>query len=278
MTETTGKPIDVAVLYLSRGADPDWRAATERFVSSYRNQPSGCDHRLYLIRKGFQSKAALKSAASVFGDLKPQIIDVDDEGFDLGAYRQACVNLTERYVCFFNTNSEILGSNWLHKLLVHLKRPAIGMVSASGSFESMGQGDPDYPEFPNIHLRSNAFMIDRLLFLDLIGTQPFVVKEDAYRAESGLNSLSRQVRRRGLETLLVGRNGRGYAPQWWPVSDTFRQGAQSNLLIGDNQTRWFAALPPDQKANVAKLSWGGYPAAALSPLWLKRLVKDLGSQ
>jgi hypothetical protein len=61
--------------------------------------------------------------------------------------------------------------------------------------------------------------------------------------------MTRQVQSRGLQTLVVGRNGQGYSPDSWPRSDTFRQHGQANLLIGDNQTRHFEALSlVDQRA------------------------------
>ena len=64
-------------------------------------------------------------------------------------------------------------------------------------------------------------------------------KFDAFYFESGPKSLTRQVLARGKTVLLVGRNGRGYSPTFWPVSATFRQGTQTNLLIADGQTRVF---------------------------------------
>jgi hypothetical protein len=113
-------------------------------------------------------------------------------------------------------------------------------------------------EFPNIHLRSNAFMIEREVFLSIAHDFDFKEKADAFLFESGPRNLTRRIRARGLEVLVVGRNGRGYTPRWWPHSQTFRQGMQSNLIVADNQTRKFDAMPWNEKRDYAQLAWGPY--------------------
>ena len=70
--------------------------------------------------------------------------------------------------------------------------------------------------------------------------------------------MTRQIFEMGLTALIVGRNGRGYPPAMWPVSDTFRLGTQSNLLVHDNVTRAYAAMPFSEKKSISKLTWGDY--------------------
>jgi hypothetical protein len=93
----------------------------------------------------------------------------------------------------------------------------------------------EYERFPNPHIRTNAFMIDRNKFLSL--TFPtFREKEDVYRFESGRQSLTRQVVRQGLQPVVVGRNGSIFATSEWKSSATFWSDEQANLLIADNRT------------------------------------------
>jgi hypothetical protein len=40
-------------------------------------------------------------------------------------------------VCFFNTFSEILSDNWLRKMAEHYRRPGVGAVGFTGSYESL---------------------------------------------------------------------------------------------------------------------------------------------
>jgi hypothetical protein len=68
--------------------------------------------------------------------------------------------------------------------------------------------------------------------------------------------MTRQLLNNGLEPLIVGQDGRGYSVGEWYESRTFRSGGQSNLLISDNHTRYYAAADSEQRRFVAGLAWG----------------------
>ena len=76
--------------------------------------------------------------------------------------------------------------------------------------------------------------------------------------ESGPNSITRRFLEKGLSIVVVGRNGRGYFPQWWPASDTFRRANQANLLIHDNVTREFEGMSRARRLEVSNATWGEY--------------------
>ena len=109
--------------------------------------------------------------------------------------------------------------------------------------------------FPAHHLRTNGFMIDRDVLLGL-GTGEIRRKADAYRLESGRESLTLRLERQGLEALVVGRNGMSYRHGEWPASATFWQGAQENLLIADKQTVKYDAADRLGKEALARYAWG----------------------
>ena len=258
MTAQRSQP---AVVYLLRGADQQWADSCTRFIEGYRRYPAGVEHQLYVICKGFSSEGDLAQARRALAAVPHREVQLADDGFDLGAYLAIAAQIVEAEVCFLNTHSEILGAAWLEKLLVNLRSPGVGLVGATGSYESLSEMDPLFPPFPNIHVRSNAFMLARELLLKHAGHLTITEKLDAYLIESGPDSLTRRVQRDGLETLVVGRNGRGYAPRWWPASDTFRQGAQANLLVADNQTRAYIAAMFEDKRQMAQHTWGAYRQA-----------------
>jgi hypothetical protein len=109
--------------------------------------------------------------------------------------------------------------------------------------------------FPNPHVRTNAFMIERSLMLSL--EWPAVrTKTSAWKLENGRPSVTRQVWARDLEALVVGRDGRAFQPPSWPESRTFRSGDQDNLLVADNRTREYAEAPPERRRWLAGLAWG----------------------
>jgi hypothetical protein len=93
----------------------------------------------------------------------------------------------------------------------------------------------EYGRHPNPHIRTNAFMIDRGLFLSL-KFPAFRKKGDVYRFESGRHSLTRQIIAQGLQPVVVGRNGKTYPIAEWKSSLTFWIGDQANLLVADNRT------------------------------------------
>jgi hypothetical protein len=101
-------------------------------------------------------------------------------------------------------------------------------------------------------------MIERELFSSMLAGTVIRDKSDADLIESGPVSLTRRVLAQGLDVQIVGRNGRGYPPRWWPSSDTFHQGCQSNLLIGDNQTRAYIAATWNEKRTLVENTWGQY--------------------
>ena len=242
----------IALFYLARGADADHLASIRRFIQAYRSLPAGVDHELIVIFKGFASELALDEAKSVMAGVAFQEVHTGDETFDLGAYADAVTRVSCERAAFLNTRSEPIASNWLRKLSVALDLPGVGLVGASGSFE-IGTGGP---VFPNVHVRTNAFMMRTPLARETVGRLTIKTKRDAHDAEHGPNSLTRQVVSNGLIAVIVGANGRAYAPEWWSGSRTFRQGNQANLLVADNQTRAWDALTWPERKIVYKTTWG----------------------
>jgi hypothetical protein len=246
----------IAVLYLARsGAGALDRF--NRFVQSYKDVPARIEHDLFVIFKGFQAAGDMEEAENCFSQLDYRPLHTDDDNFDLGAYRLAVEQIDHEYVCFLNSNSELVGDGWLAKLVANLSQPGVGLVGATGSYESLAGVDRRFPLFPNMHIRSNAFAIRREHFRALM---PLRVpgKLEAFLLESGEAGLTRRINDMGLSALVVGRNGRGYPPLKWPLSETFRQGEQSNLLVHDNVTRDFQLLPSSEKQIVIRNTWGNF--------------------
>lgn len=248
----------IALAFLARGADKDWRTSFSRFVESYKRFPAGADHRLYVIFKGFRNNQDLEEGTKLFAELDHTPIHVPDNGFDIGAYIRTAARIPEATSCFLNTHSEIVAPEWLGHLADNLKKPGVGLVGATGSFESLAHYSSVFPPFPNFHIRPNAFMLRTELFRSLTDGLKIRNKGDAYLFESGPAGFSRQVMALGLQTLVVGRNGQGYPPDSWPTSGTFRQAGQENLLVSDNHTRHYDSLPFEGKLALARMTWGEY--------------------
>ena len=112
-----------------------------------------------------------------------------------------------------------------------------------------------FPPFPNYHVRTNAFMASREN-LARVHVGPVFFKLSAFMFESGRDSLTNQLSAYGLRPVMVGRDGTGYEKEDWHEANVFRQGAQENLLIADNQTDLYAAADAAARAELSRLAWG----------------------
>ena len=154
-------------------------------------------------------------------------------------------------------------------------QPGVGMVGATGSWQGLQiSGKKKRPlwktmlwplaaryfkayfdYFPNYHLRTNGFIIARDTMLK-VRRGTILTKMQAYRMESGKNSITNQVERMGLRPVVVGKDGKGYEKKQWDVSNTFWRGMQDNLLISDNQTRKYDTSNLEWRRKLELFAWG----------------------
>jgi hypothetical protein len=189
--------------------------------------------------------------------------------------------MPHQYVCFLNSFTCILTPDWLAFLYEHIQKPALGAAGATGSWESLYHNlllqrrhqrwsSPLarliwplkvimarrlFHGFPNPHLRTTGFICRREIFVGLKPPPPWT-KFNAITFESGLNSMSQQMRRQGLEVAVVNRDNQSFFWKEWPRSGTFRLGQQEKLLLADNRTRQFAESPPEERCWLSLLAWG----------------------
>lgn len=112
-----------------------------------------------------------------------------------------------------------------------------------------------FEPFPTYHLRPNSFMITHIHLAKL---RLFSVKNkmDTYAIESSRESITRQLQRRGLASLVVDRAGSVYPPEKWDRSRVFWQGDQEGLLVADNQTLYYANGNAERRKLLAMIAWG----------------------
>ncbi len=111
-----------------------------------------------------------------------------------------------------------------------------------------------YGRYPNPHIRTNAFMIERERFLSL-RISPFASKNALSKFESGRRSMTRQITALGLRPVVMDRSGKVYDVPDWKSSMTFRSGAQMNLIVADNRTDHYAAAPAELRRVLEDLAW-----------------------
>lgn len=127
---------ELCVVHLARaqnGVEP-----FQRFLASYGANPAGIDHDLLVVLKGFERAADADAHRALLAPFPHATLSVSDEGFDITAYYAAVAHVAGRYraFCFLNSYSEILAPGWLEMLHRNLGAPGVGLVGATGSWNS----------------------------------------------------------------------------------------------------------------------------------------------
>lgn len=259
----------LAVFYLSRyGNDLCFAQA---FLNSLVRHPSGADFDLVYILKGFPDHLTDPALTEYRPDIKYPVYEVlvDDNQFATNVFLEIAAQTDYERILFLVSFSRILAKDWLRAYAgAYDTVSGCGMVGATGGYEAISD-----VKFPNVNVRTNAFMMDRKLLLSLDLT-PLVTKRDGNRLEAGPNSFTRQVEARGLSAVLVDRFGKVWQPQDWPASLTFRSGQQEGLVIADNRTHQYAVANARRRAYLSSLNWGDKAVAPPAPL-LRKLKSQL---
>jgi hypothetical protein len=256
-------PGEITVIHLVWA--PLGEKSLRQFLGSYHAHPAGLEHRLLIVYNGFYSgdDERLRACRAALGDTTHEDLVLDRPVIDLEGYRQAALTVSGGDVCILNSHSRVRSDGWL-SLLRRARRQGIGMAGASGSYESTYSSAlpwrkpllrHDFPPFPNPHLRTNGFLIDRDLLLSLY-REPITSKRAALRLENGRQSMTRLIAELGDEVRVVGRDGAELGPEQWPDSGGFRSGTQENLLVADNRSDQFDRADPRLRQILQRKAWG----------------------
>ena len=264
---------EVSVCYLARvkeGFEP-----LNKFLNSYKYFDAGYTHDLVIVFKG-ESPGGGYEEEALFSSVIHTSIYLSDQGYDITSYFEIANLVDSKYIFFVNTFG-IIGSNqWLKKYVAVMKKECdIGIVGATGSWQSgysplyadlykdiKVRGGMTawlnrlikYRQFPNPHIRTNAFLIKRNVFLDSY-SKAIVTKEDAYEFEHGRNSLTNKILKVKLKAYIVGENSIGYDIESWNKSGIFWADNQDNLLILDNQTIDYEMGSLERKQYLSLCAW-----------------------
>lgn len=278
----------LALIYLARGVNNGLLSAKE-FFKAYVDYPPGCKHELIVIAKGWKKSAELKEITTLAKTHNARIVHLPDDGFDWAAYWRVALLLKHDWLFFMNTHSRPLRKNWLNYFnqVAKVYGKNIGAIGATASYQSLASSINSpfivarikhplfrllcktltpfvysilsyyFPRFPNPHLRSNAFMIRREVFINFSAQHHIPrCKFDAFWLESGSRGLTNFLIKQGLKPLVAGADGKYYEQDQWPQSGTFRVPGQPNLLIADNQTTNYELATQNDQKQIEKNTWG----------------------
>lgn len=282
----------IGVVHLVRRANGT--APLARFLASCDRHPAGAGHDLVLVFKGFPGDRVVQEYEALLAGRPHQRLFVRDAGYDISAYLAAARELPHSYLCFLNSFSVALAPDWLAILYSQAIRREVGIAGATGSYLSLRSAldhppylNPNHPRykqfllkwfpvlrtarnfalrpvynrlydpFPNYHVRTNSFLMRREIML-AIPAPRIRPKFQAHSFESGRKGLTRQVIAMGKLPIIVGKDGRGYPPEEWHLSDTFWQSNQQNLLVADNRTEHYRKGSLETRRYYAVHAWGRF--------------------
>lgn len=224
----------------------------KKFLQSYSNFKVGMEHSLKFIAKNWSEGLEYDEFKNLANEISAEIIELPDDGWDIGAYFRVVDYLDSDYVLFLGSSTEILTDNWLKKMCTPLLCGEIGLTGAMGSWEP---GITD--TFPNPHIRTCSFMLKRELFAEYKNLQVFpVTKEDTYNIEHGFTSITRFVLSKGLKIAVVDCDGKVFYPAQWCESKTFRHPEERRSIFSDNLSNAYYNFDIQTKCIVEKLAWG----------------------
>jgi hypothetical protein len=279
----------LALVYLARGVE-EGLASVKCFFDAYNEYTPDCPHDLIVIAKGWENQSERNELQALAIRNKATIYSMPDDGLDWAAYMRLAPQLKQDWLCFLNTHSRPRVKGWLRLLRVVADSHAdnFGAVGATGSLETLlpnvfARSNNyhgiqavviypvrvilnayryianicDFTGFPNPHLRSNAFLVRRDLFIEYCQIQKLPrCKRDTTKLESGRNGFSAYLLAKGLRLFVTGADGNVYEWKQWINSFTFRTHEQQNLLVGDNQTNDYQTSAAHRKANLEFMTWG----------------------
>mgnify|MGYP001809644948 CR=1 FL=1 len=282
--------VKLNVVYLARGNDYGLNAVKD-FLDSYRKYPAGIAHKLVIIAKGWQNTQEYQELCKLAEENNAKILDLPDDGLDLGAYFRAAEILDSTYFFFLASSITILSENWLLKSYEAFEKDSsIKLVGPMGSWESPEKDVTDAfwqlfkekinllakakkilkfyrrnnryiklnpTKFPNYHIRTCSFMLKKALFLEYIAGQKFPkTKHDTCKIEHCRNSLTEFVLKQGGKVVVVNSDGEIFEPENWHLSQTFRTPHQLQSMFSDKHIKMYEEANEEEKRYFERVTWG----------------------
>lgn len=110
--------------------------------------------------------------------------------------------------------------------------------------------------FPNPHIRTTGFLIKGLEFYSFINNKLLRSKEDAWKIESGKNSLTNYFKKLGFKIYVINSDGNKFSENDWNLSNTYNYLEQNKSIISDKHTRKYLKLNDNEKMTFQNNTWG----------------------
>lgn len=284
---------NIAVVYLSYV--PFGTDFLRNFLNSYKKYKAGISHNLIIVFNGYHNEMEIEPFLEILNEASIEFqIEKTTSKYDIDVYYFLTNKLHNfEYFLYLNTYSSILNGNWLTHYYKILNQDGVGCVSATGVWGDF-KHILDYEKALNrllkfratfndvkkiiyfrynfyptvgVHLRTNAFMIKRDIFLSIQRpkVKPLLIaylfglnrkKIRSFCFEHGNNSFSKQLIYKGYKIKIVNKYGLGLNVEQWADSNVYWNGTQENLLIEDNQTMKYQNSSTEVRKTLTFIAWG----------------------
>lgn len=275
---------NLLVVYLLR-KDENYEQNLDSFLSSLNNYGIINSCMLLFLFKGFKCDE-VDAIIKVKNLFKYSHMVIDDHLFDLNSYIECANQYENKYFLFLNSYSILNCGNWLNIYLQAMCGHDSVFIGSSASCEGLGYNPPllnrinffgiiewlgrslmrriysirfmfSGAVFPNPHIRTNAFLIDRVSFLEYFQLNGYPrSKFQCYLVESGLNSLTKFMIKKSSNVAIVSNKGEVFNVSYWSSANLFRSKfSEDRLIVTDNRTREYDAASIERKARLTWDSW-----------------------
>jgi hypothetical protein len=256
--------INVAVIYIFRGADINNVKYLNDFQKAIKKYRSGIEFQLIVAIKGcsVEQEEIVKRTLS-FSD--PIFFHCVDHNFDIGTYQEILQKFKYENFIMMNSSSRPLADNWILEMFKAINVQNTGLVGTMGSYESLAvknlhgtiSNKDNFNLFPNPHVRTTGFIIKRDIFNGVTkNIKNFRNKMDAYKFESGKKNLTKEILELGLKVLIINSEFKLFEINDWKRSKTFRQFNQEKLLIMDKISSNYEKMSDNLKFIKTIQTWG----------------------
>lgn len=225
----------------------------EQFLDSYNKHQAGVEHNLIFAVNNKKNKFLYSKLCYLAKSNNIKLLNLPEDGLDIGAFIRAAKTSNSEYMFFIGSAVSILCDNWLLKFSNALEQnSSIQLVGPMGSY-AKGHSD----KFPNPHIRTCSFMINRELFLEYAATQKFPeTKDDTWEIEHGVNSLSNFILNKGYKMVVVNSDGNIFEPNDWENSQTYITSKEPKAILDDKWARRYYFTDECLRTKIEMETWG----------------------
>lgn len=225
----------------------------EQFLDSYNKHQAGVDHNLIFAVNNKKNKFLYSKLCYLAKSNNIKLLDLPEDGLDIGAFFRATKVSNSEYMFFIGAAASILCDNWLLKFSNAFELDS--SIQLAGPMGSYAKGHSN--KFPNPHIRTCSFMINRELFLEYAATQKFPeTKDDTWEIEHGVNSLSNFILNKGYKMVVVNSDGIIFAPNDWENSQTYITSKEPKAILDDKWARRYYFTDECLRTKIEMETWG----------------------